>query len=131
MYNDSHKPDSAIKYLTKAIEASAKYENKKALMTSYSFMSSSLEQKNDFKGSLAYHRAFAKMQDSIFNSESSAKMAEVLSKYETDKKDRERELIEKAKEEIQNAKLEKQQLMTVAISIVAILIFILLIFINI
>ena len=129
MYNDLNKPDSAIKYLNEAIKMGRVQNNRGALTNAYAFLSNSYELKGDLKKANGLLRLFGFMKDSIYNSETTTKMAEVLSQYEADKKERERDLIEKAKEEIQNAKLEKQRLMTTTISVVAVLIFILLIFI--
>ena len=129
VYAEMNLTDSAISYLTKAILLAKENGNLNALATAYSFMRVALAKKGNFKDALGYEIAYSHLKDSLFNSETSSKMADVYSKYEAEKTARERDIVEKAKEAEQTAKLEKQQFLTAGIGIVAVLILIFLVFI--
>jgi tetratricopeptide (TPR) repeat protein len=122
IFNDLGLADSSIKYLEKAIDLARITNNKRALVTSHAFLGTALELKGDYRSAVYFHKRHYALKDSLFNSESAVRMSEVFSKYEAEKKDRERDLIEKAREAEQNAKLEKQRLLTIGISVVAFLI---------
>ncbi|MBL7128491.1 MAG: tetratricopeptide repeat-containing sensor histidine kinase [Ignavibacteria bacterium] len=64
--------------------------------------------KGDFKKSLEYYKLYSELKDVLFNKENRNKIAEMQVSYETEKKEKENELL-KQKNEIQRLQIEKQQ----------------------
>jgi two-component system sensor histidine kinase UhpB len=64
----------------------------------------------DYKNAYLYYKLFAELDDSLFNEKKSAQIAEINTKYETEKKDNEIALLSKNKE-IQNVEIKKQKLL--------------------
>jgi signal transduction histidine kinase len=64
-----------------------------------------------YKKALEYHRKYKEFHDAIFNEENSNKIAELQTRYDSEKKDKEIQLLKK-NEEIQRLKLERQKTFT-------------------
>ncbi|MCD4702140.1 MAG: tetratricopeptide repeat protein [Candidatus Aegiribacteria sp.] len=79
--------------------------------------SSVLEQKGDFREALYYHKKCKALNDEIFNEDSSARINELQVQYETEKKEKEKEIyrlrnieLAKANEDLKRALNEVKQL---------------------
>lgn len=94
-------------------------------------LSSANEQKGDYKKALQFAREFIRLNDSLLNSENSKNIEELSAKYETDRKNKENELLKK-ETEAQSAKLEKQKTLNFVyiIGFIFIIIFIIMIYKN-
>ncbi len=75
---------------------------------------------NDYKKSLEYYVLYSEIKDSLYNNERSEQIAEMQTKYETEKKEQENLLLKK--EQItQNVTIKNQQITVASVIIVAIL----------
>lgn len=116
LYNKWGKTVQAIDYYEKAISLYEELGFKKEIADNYKELSQLYAKQSNFKKSLEYFQSYADLKDSLFNADVSQQINEMQAKYESDKKQKEIELLTKDQ--------EKQQLFNNAIIAVAILILI-------
>jgi signal transduction histidine kinase len=100
--------DHAFILLTEAVSIAKKIGTKPELYECYDKLSMISEHQGHFADAYKYFKLFSIYKDSVYNEYSSRQIAEMQEKYETQKKDREIELLNKDKE-IQNEKLARQK----------------------
>ncbi|MFC2170977.1 tetratricopeptide repeat protein, partial [Calditrichota bacterium] len=93
--------------LKEALEIGEEVKSKEIISSCYSHYSKLFEQKNSPRKALEYFKLYKTYNDSIFNTESSQRIAEMEVRYETSKKEQEIELLKK-EGEIQDLKILKQ-----------------------
>ncbi|MBN4049710.1 tetratricopeptide repeat-containing sensor histidine kinase [Bacteroidales bacterium AH-315-N07] len=98
----------AIAYLDSCKELSFKVGVKESLLESYILLSTIYEEMNDFHKAFELYNHYSNLKDSIFNEQSATSMQEMQTKYESDKKEKEIELLTKEKE-IQDLELNRQK----------------------
>lgn len=98
-----------ITYSLGSLNLSQKMNVKSSVLVSYQNLASAYEALNDFKQANNYYKLYATLKDTIFNEQSSKQMAEIQTKYETEKKEKEIILLNKDNE-LQQAQLNKQQI---------------------
>lgn len=109
IYEKQKKYNDAIAEYRKALEIDTELGLQEELKTIYEGLSNVYEQKKDHAKSLDYFKKFAAVKDSILNSNSTRQVAEMQVKFDTDKKEKEIELLNK-EQKIRNAELEQQKL---------------------
>ncbi len=120
--------EKSLYYLNQALNISKEIGYKDGIREAYNVLSELYEAKGDFKQAYNYHKLFSDIKDSLLNEQSSKQIAEMNTKYDSEKKDK--ELIKKDVEiNKQNAETEKQNLQRNAFIIGFILVFILAFFI--
>ncbi len=72
------------------------------------------EIKQDYRNAFVYHKQFKDLQDSIFSDNKAEEIAEMISAYESEKKDREHELLKKDSM-IQSEMLQRQRYLALSI----------------
>ena len=75
----------------------------------YSGIAQAYEKLGDYMQAYKYHLLYAVVKDSVFNEESSKQIAEMQTKYETEKKEQQITLLNKD-EELQDAQLNRQKI---------------------
>ncbi len=108
--------EEASKYLNQSLIYSLEIGAKDMLMENYDCLSKLRADQMDFENALQYYKQYTAMKDSIFNEKSSNKIADMQTKYDTDKKEQENELLRKEKE-VQQATINKQRTLTFSIGI--------------
>lgn len=99
----------AFEYLNKSLVLSKEIGSKKDSKEAYSALSGLYEKKGDYKQAYAYHKLYFDIKDKLLNEQSSKQIAEMNTKYDSEKKDK--ELIQKDAEiNEQQAETEKQNL---------------------
>ncbi|MDP8208122.1 MAG: tetratricopeptide repeat protein [Candidatus Electryonea clarkiae] len=93
--------------LDEALEIGKEVKSKEIVSSCYAHFSEMYELKNSSRKALEYYKLYKTYNDSIFNAESSQRIAEMEVRYETSKKEQEIELLKK-EGEIQELKLLKQ-----------------------
>lgn len=91
-----------------AIELSKKNESLQYLMEAYEGLSDVYESKNDYKNALKFHQEYGLIKDSIYSETSAQEIADAQEKYESEKKQRALDLLQKDKV-INQIKLEKNK----------------------
>lgn len=108
-YTTQHIFGLAEEYLIKSISLARKFNAKDLLMAAYNSLAVCYEAKNDFRNAYLNHVLYAQTKDSLFNEESSRQIAEMKTKYETEKKEQQITLLSKDKE-LQDAQLNRQKI---------------------
>ncbi len=100
--------NKALEYLVKGIEIAKSINSQSLALTSYGLIVKVYELKGDYKQALYNYKEYFLFKDSLFNETSSKQITEIQTKYETEKKIRENELLKKDKE-IQRLELVKSE----------------------
>lgn len=100
--------NKAFYYFERGLKLAEKIEAKDLIKDGYESFSQFYSTKNDYKKALEYYKLYTEVKDSIFTKESSDKIAEMQTKYETEKKEKENEILRK-NNEIQNLEIIRQR----------------------
>jgi len=87
VFSETGESDSAIYYLNKCILLSEETENKELQADAYQTLSTAYRSQGEFRLALDAHERFASINDSLLNNEKVKQIAEMQTKYETEKKD--------------------------------------------
>ncbi len=107
IYKEQNQFDSALCYYNKAFELAVELDSKEDKLKLYKNYSELYKAVGQFEKSLDYLEKFTSLKDSIFNESSSKQIADMQTKYNSEKKEKENELLRK-NSEIQNLEIEKQ-----------------------
>ena len=80
---------TAQKFMTEAQETATELNAAPLLSDCYEALSNLYDKKKDFANALKYHRLFYHLRDSLLNTERTKQVAEMQTKYETEKKEKE------------------------------------------
>ena len=114
LYNNWGKTSLAINYYKMAIDLYAELGFKKEIADNYKELSQLYAQQQNYRKSLDYFQSYADLKDSLFNADVSEQINEMQAKYESEKKQKEIELLTKDQ--------EKQSIVNKAIMAVAALV---------
>ncbi|MCD4692949.1 MAG: tetratricopeptide repeat protein, partial [Calditrichales bacterium] len=103
LYSALKKYDKAESHLEQGLKLAKEIKAKDLVMNSYSGFFGLYYGQKDYKNTLNYYILFTQVKDSIFTKQSSDKIAEMHTKYETEKKEKEIE--------IQTLELSRQKLL--------------------
>lgn len=123
IYTLQNKPQDGLKYLKQALREANAYGTTDDLLKVYESLSKTYADAGDYKRSYNYQERTAQLKDSLERVTSARDLAEMQTKFETEQKQREIELLNKEKE-VQDLKLNKQitvRNMVMAISVLALL----------
>jgi len=102
--------EKAIEYQEKGLEMAKEMGAKPILKSIYQNIAANYAKLKRFEHAYEYHQLYAKVKDSLFNEESSRQITEMQTKYETEKKEKEIELLTKDNE-IKDLAVSKQKLL--------------------
>ncbi|MES2592659.1 MAG: tetratricopeptide repeat protein [Bacteroidota bacterium] len=100
--------DEAYLYLSKSINVFNEIGFKDGIRQSYLSLSELYEKKHDYKQAFEYHKLYSDIKDTLLNEQSNKQIAEMSTKYESEKKEHDIELLTKDKN-LQQAEIGKQQ----------------------
>ncbi|MBI4929603.1 MAG: tetratricopeptide repeat protein, partial [Bacteroidetes bacterium] len=100
---------NANEYLNKGLCLSREIGSKNYIKESYRGLSDLYSAQGNWKEAYQNHKLFSEVKDSILNEESSKQIAEMQTKYETEKKEQQITLLNKDKE-LQDAQLNRQKI---------------------
>jgi len=103
--------DKALTYALKALEMAKKTHEKDLEEVTCELLSQIYEAKGNFKLSLAYHKAYTAIHDSLFNADNTQRFNELQTIFETEKKEQEIALLkqEKANQQLETELLRNRQ----------------------
>lgn len=81
--------DNALAFLNKGLKIAAEINNKHYIKEAYGKLADVYREMKNFEKALEYQQLFGAMKDTIFNEESAKRMAEIETKYQTEKKEKE------------------------------------------
>ena len=96
----------AVDYTEKSLETARDINFKDQIKKCYRSLSNIYEKLRNYKKALGYHKQFELLKDSLFNSEKHRQITELQLKYETEKSERENEIL-RNKSEIQNLQIDR------------------------
>ncbi len=108
-YMKQNKLEEADTYLNQSLLLSKEMGNKEGTKESFSSLSQLYEKKGDFKQAYEYHKLFSNIKDTLLNEHSDWQINEMDTKYESEKKEKDIELLNKDKE-LQQADINKQKI---------------------
>jgi tetratricopeptide (TPR) repeat protein len=106
-YMDMNQPQSALPYVNRAIKMATELNAKTTLKLGYGVLAKYYAATNNFKDAYDIQKKLIKLKDSLYKSELTENIAEMQTKYETEKKEREIQILTQ-NSEIQDLKLKKQ-----------------------
>lgn len=106
--SNSGNPKAALTYYNLSLELARKNGNKAEARDALSGLSEVYYQIKEYKNAYEYHRMFLLLKDSLFNEEKNKQLAEMDAKYQSEKKEKEIQLLNKNKE-LQKVEIEKKQ----------------------
>lgn len=98
IYIKQNKLDEAYTNLNRALILCRELGKKDGIKGAYAGLSDLYEKKGDFKQAYTYHKLFSDIKDTLLNEQSDKQMAEMATKYDSEKKDKAIQLLNKDKE---------------------------------
>lgn len=117
-YNQLREFEKAIEFANQSLNISFEYGLKNERKDVLKTLSEIYEKKGNYQYANSYYKQYNQLKDSLFNEESSRQIAEMQTKYETDKKQNEIE-IQKGQIETKDAENKQQQLLILLIAAIA------------
>jgi tetratricopeptide (TPR) repeat protein len=99
--------DRASQYLNKALSIAQKIDDKEGIKVAYNNLSELYAQTGNFEKAFAYNRRFTIFKDSLASQQSQNQISDIQTKYETDKREKEIEWLNKEKT-LKDEIIEKQ-----------------------
>ncbi len=87
LYNLKKDFDAATPYLIHALQLATETDSKELVRENYELFSKLYAAQNDFHAALAYYKLSTEVKDSILNEQSQEAIADMQTKYETEKKE--------------------------------------------
>ena len=119
------KCEEGLKYNNKALVLHKKIGYKPGLQDVYSTFSDLYEVQKDYSQALAYYKLYTDIKDSLLNESSSRQIADMATKYGSEKKDKKIKLLNqqrKAETDLAAAESRKQQIVIIAVLVVLLLV---------
>jgi tetratricopeptide (TPR) repeat protein len=111
LYASQKKYSEARIYIYKGLDLSKAIGSKDDVKESYKYLSQLDSTLGNWKAAYEYHKLYSVYKDSIFNEESSKQIADMQTKYETDKKEKENQILRQENElRIFTEKAEKEKI---------------------
>jgi tetratricopeptide (TPR) repeat protein len=115
-YEQKKEYSSAIEYYKKALKTSEETNYKAGLREAYVNLSLLYEKLGNYKEALAYDKLLSAIKDTLLNEESMKQTAELNTRYETDKKEKEILLLTKD-QQLKDKSLKEQRLVRIGLII--------------
>ena len=112
VYTKQKKYTEAEQYLLKSLSMAKEIGSLDDIKEGHNNLRELFIEKGDYKNAYEHFKQYSITKDSIFNTESSEKIANTQFKYEQEKKDKIRELEEKVKEQQHEAEVKQQKIVT-------------------
>lgn len=123
------KSDSSVYYLSESLKLAEEIGELNLASRNAETLAEVFSEKGDYKKAFEYHQKFSSYRDSVFNESKAETIADMQTQYETEKKEKEIQLLNKDNE-IKSIALNKQQVLrnsliggTVLIIIIGLLLF--------
>ena len=120
LYARMGKTDEGIATSVKALKIAKENNLEAKLPMIYSALASNYETKGDFKNALKTYKILNELKDSIYNDANPKALAEMQTRYETEKKEQQI-LLQKSELELQQSELVRKNITLAAIVILALL----------
>jgi len=125
LYKNIKDYHNAEKYILQSLAISSEINYMEIMAGNYSLLSSIYAEKTNYKNAYHYLLLLKNINDSIYNNENTKQILEIKTKYETEKKEKEIELLNKVKitnDLAFNEKIKKQRTIIISFIIVFLLV---------
>jgi tetratricopeptide (TPR) repeat protein len=128
-YKETGKYDKAFYYFEQSLSLAKEIKAKDLMRDIYDRISKTYSEQGNYQKALEYYQLHSAVKDEILNKESNDKIAELQTKYETEKKEKQIEILQKSSE-IQRLNLSRERFKSNAfiVGFVLVLIILLLLF---
>jgi tetratricopeptide (TPR) repeat protein len=109
LYQKQKQYANSLKYNNKALEIFKNIGNKEGIQNTYSSLSELYENLGNYELALTFHKLYIDIKDTLLNELSNKQIAEMNTKYESEKKEKDIQLLTKDKK-LQVAEIGKQKL---------------------
>jgi tetratricopeptide (TPR) repeat protein len=109
VYSRQKKHNLALIYIRKALKGAKAVNSKELMRCAYYNLSEIHSQKGNYQKALEYHRLFFEANQEIYNEEKNKRITEMQTRYETLKKEKRIEILEK-NNQIQKLQLSKERI---------------------
>ncbi len=100
--------DEAIGFLTHGVKTAEKTKELEALKSGAYLLSDALKKRGNYQQALEYHKLFRKLKDSLLSEKANNHITELNTRYETEKKEKDIELLKKDKA-LQQSEMDRQK----------------------
>ncbi len=118
IYLEKSEPDNAYPYILKGLNTAKQIDAKKLMADSYRFLAKYHIQKSNYQKAVEAQQELLTLKDSLFKMDMNEKVAEMQTRYETEKKQKEIELLKKDTE-IKQLEIVKQKDQKIIFSVIA------------
>jgi tetratricopeptide (TPR) repeat protein len=108
VYKKQNKAEEALYNLNQALSIYKEIKYNEGIKDACSSLAELYERTGDYKQAYIYHTLFSDLKDTLFNEQSNKQIAEMSAKYESEKKEKDIELLTKDKA-LQHAELGRQK----------------------
>lgn len=108
IYIKQGKFEKSYNYLNQGLILFKEIGSKSNIKDSYSVLSELFDKEGDYKQAYYYHKLYSDIKDSLLNDQSAKQIAELQIKYETEKKEKENQLLEQ-KNRIQQTEIVREK----------------------
>lgn len=115
-YKETKRYDLALNYLKKSLEIGQQVQAKLHIARAYRLIAECYEELQNYKMALEFHKQYKVFNDSVFNLDKNKQVARMQTLYETEKKEKENEILRQSSQ-MQKDEIAKQQLINVFISV--------------
>lgn len=112
IYNELERYDLALNYVNQSLDFARQLGLNDVVVENYAAMYDIYKKMNNDKMALFYHEKFFLLKDSLYTGKIHEQIAEMQTKYETDKKDKEISAQKKDKE-LQDKEIERQRMLII------------------
>ena len=109
VYLEMHAYPKALEYFTESLQISEQIGFKKKISNNYGSISDTYAAQGRYRLAYEFHKKYLEIYNELYNEEASAKIAEMQTKYEIEKKNKEILLLKKD-QELKNLELKRNQL---------------------
>lgn len=116
IYRKQKDYNKAISSLESALEISKQIQSTEKMKLCYEELANTFEASGDFEKAYRNHQYFSNTKDSLLNEESSKQIAEMQTKYDTEKKEKENQIL-KQENELQVLNINRQKIINYSVSL--------------
>jgi serine phosphatase RsbU (regulator of sigma subunit) len=113
-YEKQGKYEDALKYAQEALDIAIKIDFKEGIRDAYFNLSTINEKMGNYKQALVNNKLYTSVKDTILNEKSTKQMVELNTRFETDKKEKEIQLLTKD-QELANKTLKEQRIVRIGL----------------
>jgi serine phosphatase RsbU (regulator of sigma subunit) len=115
VYNESGRTTEGIEYASRSIEISKRIGDKNVTASAYTFLIEGLLAMKDYKRVAEAQAELISLKDTIYDLETSQSIAEMQTRFDTEKKAKENEIL-KQQNELQSLSLNRQRIINYSVS---------------